>query len=191
MSSHERCIKKTQGPHGDQDRAIPPSPKSYDRASTVCVPFRLRERPSKGAERKPDLRRGGMAVGIEGRGAQNGVKERVRVGQLVDDGGGRVLDDARDSQASKLSCSAAQRCLQFPAGKPSHTQQLGRCQFSNDYGLGNGATRPKADCGWVHDSLLDGTSCLRGLLEYDWMLQVAWGLPEQELRTLWKANQNS
>ena len=37
----------------------------------------------------------------------------------------------------------------------------------------NGATRPNADHERGHDSLLDGTGCLRRLPEYDWMLQVA------------------
>jgi len=73
-----------------------------------------------------------MAVRIEGGVAQNEVKERVRVGKLDVDGCGRVLEDAGDRKTSKLRCSAAQRCLQFPAGNTSLTQQLGRCQFSNN-----------------------------------------------------------
>ena len=97
----------------------------------MWVPVRIRERLSKGAECKRDLRRGGMAVRIEGGVAQNGVKERVRVGKLDDDGCGRMLEDAGDRKTSKLRCSAAQRCLQFPAGNTSLTQQLGRCQFPN------------------------------------------------------------
>ena len=38
---------------------------------------------------------------MKGGGAQNARKERVRVGQLDDEGSGRVLDDAEDSQASE------------------------------------------------------------------------------------------
>jgi len=60
-----------------------------------------RERPSNGAERKRELRRGGVAVEIEGGGAQNAGKERVRVGQLDDEGSGWVIDDVGDSQALK------------------------------------------------------------------------------------------
>jgi len=48
-----------------------------------------------------------MAVGIEGRGAQNARKERVRVGQMDDEGSGRMLDDAGDSQTSKPKAVAA------------------------------------------------------------------------------------
>ena len=50
---------------------------------------------------------GGMAVGIEGRGAQNARRERVRVGQMDDEGSGRMLDDAGDSQTSKPKAVAA------------------------------------------------------------------------------------
>jgi len=71
----------------------------------MCVPVLRRELPSKSAECKRDLRRGGMVVRMEGGGAQNGVKERVRVEQptmTAVDGCSTTLGTAR-----RQSCLAA------------------------------------------------------------------------------------
>ena len=123
--------KKPRSPHGDQGRAIPP-PQNHTTRILRCAYLSgsvSGRRKAQSAGESSDV----VAWRSEMKGAQNVGKERVRVGQLDDDGSARVLDDAGDSEASKLRYSATQRCLQFAAGNTSHTQQLGQGRCSSNY----------------------------------------------------------